>query len=110
MKLYGIAYGFNIEAVIRTILRKILQTKILLVFCTDCKSLYNCFVKLKTTYKKRPMIEVMSFCQSYKRCEITEMKLIYRHNNFADLIIKNRLSSAFKTLIDTNRINIDKTE
>jgi len=48
-KLYGMAYGFNIGVIIKSIVDKILQINLLLVLCTDSKSLYNCLVWLGTT-------------------------------------------------------------
>ena len=65
-KLYGMAYGFDIEAVIKTTLRKMLQTTIPLTLCTNSKSLYNCLVKLGTTQEKQLGVNVISLCQSYK--------------------------------------------
>ena len=56
------------------------------------------------------MIDVMSLRQSYERREITEIKWIHGHNNPADSMTKSKPSSALKTLIDTNRINLDTTE
>lgn len=56
------------------------------------------------------MIDVMSLRQWYERREQTEIKWIYGHNNPADLMTKSKLFSALKTLIDTNRINLDITE
>lgn len=103
-------YGFDIGAIIKATLGNILQAKILLVFCIDSKSLYDCLVKLGIIHKKCLMINIMSVRQSYKRCKITEIKWIHKYNNPADSIIKNKLSSALKTLIDINWINLDTTE
>ena len=58
-ELYSIAYGFDIGAAIKSIVDKILQVNLLLVLCTDSKSLYNCLVRLRTTQEKRLMIDVM---------------------------------------------------
>ncbi len=104
------AHGFDIGAVIKATLGKVLQAKISLVLYTDSKSLYNCLVKLGTTHKKHLMIDVMSLRQSYERREIIEIKWIHGHNNPADSMTKSKSSSALKTLIDTNRINLDITE
>lgn len=109
-ELYGMAHGFDIGAVIKATLGKVLQAEIPLVLCTYSKSLYDCLVKLGTTHEKRLMIDVMSLRQSYERREITEIKWIHGHNNLADSMTKRRPSSALKTLIDTNRINLDTTE
>ena len=56
------------------------------------------------------MIDVMSFRQSYKRREVTKIKWIYSHNNPADSMTKSKASTALKTVIDTNRINLDTIE
>src|SRR5271165_7015106 len=46
-ELYALAHGFNISAVIKSTIQKILQIDQLpIVLCTDSKSLYNCLVKL----------------------------------------------------------------
>ena len=58
------AYGFDIGAIIKTILGKVLQAKILLVLYMNSTSLYNCLVKLGTTYKKRLIIDIINLCQS----------------------------------------------
>lgn len=68
------AHGFDIGAVIKTTLGKVLHTEILLVLCTDSKSLYNCLVKLGTTHEKRRIIDVMSLRQPYERQEIAKIK------------------------------------
>lgn len=56
------AYDFDIRSVIKAILGKILPAKISLVFYTELKFVYNCFVKLNITYKKRFTINIMSIC------------------------------------------------
>ena len=47
-KLYGMANKFNIRVVIKATLKKILESAISLILCTDSKSLYDCLVKLGT--------------------------------------------------------------
>jgi hypothetical protein len=58
-ELYGMAHGFDIGAVIKSTIDKILQTNLLLVFYTDSKSLYDCLVRLGTTQEKHLMIDMM---------------------------------------------------
>ena len=67
-------------------------------------------MKLKTIEKKRLMIDVMNLRQSYKRREITEIKWIDENNNSADVMIKKKIISALKILIDTNKIYLTATE
>ena len=68
------AHGFDLGAVIKKTLSKLLQKDISLVLCTDSKSLYDCLVRLEITQEKRLMIDVMSLRQSYERREIIEIK------------------------------------
>ncbi|OCK92801.1 uncharacterized protein K441DRAFT_569183, partial [Cenococcum geophilum 1.58] len=48
LELYVIAYGFNIGAAIKSIVKQLLQIELLLVLCTDLKLLYKCLIKLGT--------------------------------------------------------------
>ncbi len=49
-ELYVLAYSFDIAAVIKLTIQKILQLEQLpLVLCTNLKSLYDCLVKLSVT-------------------------------------------------------------
>ena len=109
-ELYGMAHGFDIGAIIKATLEKILRLAVPLILCTDSKSLYNCLVKLGTTREKWLIVDVMSLRQSYEQWEITEVKWIYGHHNPADSMTKAKPSSALKTLINTNCINISTTE
>jgi len=58
-ELYSMAHGFNIGTAIKSTLDKVLQVNLLLILCTDLKSLYNCFVQLGTMQEKCLMIDVM---------------------------------------------------
>ena len=71
-ELYGMAYGFDIRVVIKATLGKIQGSAIPLILCIDSKSLYDCLVKLGITQEKRLIVDVISFCQSFKQREITE--------------------------------------
>jgi uncharacterized protein (DUF1778 family) len=56
------------------------------------------------------MIDVMTLRQFYERREIIEMKWMHEINNLVDFMIKSKSSSALKTLIDINQINLDIIE
>lgn len=100
------AHGFNIRVIIKITLRKMLGSAVLLILYTDSKSLYNYLIKFGITQKKQLMVDMMSLCQSYKRWEITKIRWIYRRYNLMNSIIKAKLSSALKILINTNCIDI----
>jgi len=74
LELYGMAYRFNIGAVIKLTVNKILNINLPLVICTDLKLLYNCLIRLGTTQEKRLIINVICLRQAYKQREITEVK------------------------------------
>jgi hypothetical protein len=61
-KLYAMAYGFDISALIKFIIDKVLKIDLLLIFYINSKSLYKCLVKLDTTQEKRLIIDIMCFC------------------------------------------------
>ncbi len=109
-KLYGIALGFDIGAVIKTTLGKMLGSTLPLILYIDSKSLYNCLAKLGTTQDKQQMVDVMNLRQLYEQQEITEVKWIYKYHNLTDFMTKAKPSSALKTLINSNYINISTTE
>ena len=73
-KLYDINHEFNIKAILKTTIKKMLQFDILLIICTDFKFLYECFVKLEILYKKRLIINVVNFRQLYAKREIIEIR------------------------------------
>jgi hypothetical protein len=95
---------------VKAILDLILNKDMLLVVCTDSKSLYNCLVKLRITYKKRLIIDVISMREAYERREIAQVKWIASKSNLADSITKTKLTNALKTLIDTNKIELSVQE
>jgi len=68
--LLRIIHGFDMAYLIKTTLDLILNKDIPLIVYTDFKSLYNCFVKLGITQKKRLIIDVISMREAYKRREI----------------------------------------
>ena len=66
-ELYGIAYGFNMGASVKSIINRALEMELPLVVCTDSKLLYECLVKLGTTREKRLIINVICLRQAYER-------------------------------------------
>ena len=61
------AYGFDIIAAIKSTIDKMLSITILLILCTNLKSLFNCLVRLSTTQKKHLMIDIIYLYQAYKK-------------------------------------------
>ena len=72
-ELYALVHGFDTTRALKDTLDKITQTQIPITICIDSFSLYECLVKLGTTYEKRLMIDIMTIRQSYERREITEI-------------------------------------
>jgi len=56
------------------------------------------------------MVNLMCLHQAYKRREITEVKWISSRNNPADAMTKAKPCQALRTLIDTNKLNLEVTE
>ena len=109
-ELYVMGHVFDIEAVIKATVEKILDTHVPLILCTDSKSLYGCLVRLGTINEKRFMIDIMNFRQYYERREITEVKWIDGDKNPADAMAKAKAAPALKVLIDSNRIDLKAAE
>jgi hypothetical protein len=84
------AYRFNIRAIIKLTVNKILNINLLLIMCIDLKSLYNCFIRLSTTQEKRLIINIMYLQQVYKRREITEVKGIDSNINLVNVMTKGK--------------------
>lgn len=105
-ELYAMAHGFEVGAVIKSTVEKILDIVLPMVVCTDSKSLYDCLVKLGTTQEKRLMVDLMCLCQSYERREITEIRWIDGDSNPADAMTKSKPCQAVTELIDTNTIDL----
>ena len=104
------AYGFDIAASIKSTIDRTLKINLLLILCTDSKSLYDCLVKLGITTEKRLMIDVMYLHQVYERREIAEVKWIKGSTNPADSMMKDKPSGVLKQLIDTNRVQLEAIE
>ena len=103
-------HEFDLNAVIKDIFTKIMQTNISLVLYINSKSLYECLIKLGITQEKHLMINIMNLEQLYKKQKITEIKWIHKQNNPADLMTKTKSDTALKTIIETNHINLNTIE
>ena len=56
------------------------------------------------------MVNLMYLYQAYKRRKITEVKLISSGDNLVDTITKAMPCQALKTLINTNKLNLQVTK
>jgi len=52
-------------------------------------------------------VDLICLRQVYKQCEITEVKWIRGGNNPIDTITKAKPCQALKTLINTNKLNLE---
>ena len=52
-------------------------------------------------------MDLICLCQAYERREITEVKWIRGGNNPIDAITKAKPCQALKTLINTNKLNLE---
>ncbi len=112
VELFAMIHDFDVDSILKSTLIKLLDKKISisLILTTDSKSLYDCLIRLSITIEKRLMIDVMILRQFYERREITEMIWIHDINNSANSMIKIKSSTALKTMIDINQINLNITE
>jgi hypothetical protein len=109
-ELFAMIHEFDVDSILKAILTKMLDIFISLILVIDSKFLYDCLVRLDIIVKKRLMMNVMILRQSYEKREIIEIKWIYEINNLVDSMTKIKSSSALKTIIDINRINLDTIE
>lgn len=56
---------------LKTTMSQILLLNIALIICINFKFLYNCFVKCEIIHKTQLIINVINFCQLYKKRKIT---------------------------------------
>jgi hypothetical protein len=109
-ELYAMINDFDVEAVIKSIIERMLHIFLSLILFTDSKSLFDCLIKLETTSEKRLMIDLMCLKQSYKRRKIAEIRWIDENINFANAMTKSKFCNALIKLIDTNIIVLKITE
>ncbi len=106
IELYVMINDFNVEAVIKSIIDRMLHISLSLILLTNSKSLYACLVKLDTIAEKRLMIDLMCFKQSYERRKIAEIRWIDENINLADAMTKSKFCNALIKLIDINIIEL----
>ena len=109
-EIYGMINGFDLRFIIKqtlgTIYKRINLAKIPFVLYIDSYLLYQCFVQLGTTSKKRLMIDIMALRESYEGNEINEIRWIFGKDNPADAMTKASSYSALKKIITTNKSTI----
>jgi hypothetical protein len=52
-------YSFNISALVKSVINRVLEIKLLLVVYINSKSLYKCLIKLGTTREKHIIINII---------------------------------------------------
>jgi hypothetical protein len=110
VELYVMINDFDVEAIIKSIIERMLHIFLSLILLTNSKSLYDCLVKLDTIAEKKLMIDLMCLRQSYERREIAEIRWIDENINSADAMTKSKFCNALIKLIDTNIIELKITE
>jgi hypothetical protein len=109
-KLYAMINDFDVEAMIKSIIERMLHIFLSLILLTDSKSLFDCLIKLDTTIEKRLMIDLMCLRQFYERRQIAEIRWIDENINSANAMTKFKLCNVLISLIDTNSLNLKITE
>ncbi len=110
IELYVMINDFDVEAIIKLIIERLLHISLSLILLTDLKFLYDCFVKLNTIAEKRLMIDLMCLKQSYERWKIAEIRWIDENINSADAMTKFKFCNVLISLIDINSLNLKITE
>ncbi len=105
-ELYAMVHRFDVGALLKSTIGRILKQSVPMILCTDSKSLYNCLVKLSTTQEKRLMVDIMCLRQSYERQEIMEIKWIDGDSNPADAMTKTKPCHALQEVINTNTVSM----
>ncbi len=106
IELYVMINDFDVESIIKSTLKTIINVLISLILCTNFKSLYDCLIKLETIIEKRLMINLMCLRQSYERRKIMKIQWIDDNSNFANVMIKSKSCSTLSKLIDSNIIDL----
>jgi hypothetical protein len=106
IELYAMINDFDVESIIKSTLKKIINVFISLILCTNFKSLYDCLIKLETIIEKRLMIDLMCLRQSFERRKIMKIQWIDDNSNSANVMIKSKSCSILSKLIDSNTIDL----
>jgi hypothetical protein len=109
-ELFAMIHDFDVDSVLKTTFTKMLDVVVSLILATNSKFLYNCLVRLRTTIEKRLMMNVIILRQFYERRKIIKIKWMHETNNTVDFMIKSKSSSALRTMIDINQINLNIIE
>ena len=74
-ELYAMIHDFDVNAIIKSIVKKILIISILfMIVCIDFKFLYECLIRLKIIQKKRFMIDIICLKKINEKREIIDIK------------------------------------
>jgi hypothetical protein len=110
IELYVMINDFDVEAIIKSIIKRMLHISLSLILLTDLRFHYDCLVKLDTIAEKRLMINLMCLRQSYERREIAEIRWIDEIINSVNAMTKSKFCNALIKLIDINIIELKITE
>ncbi len=110
VELYVMINDFDVEAIIKSIIERLLRISLSLILLTDSKFLYDCLVKLDTIAKKRLIIDLMCLRKSYERRRIAEIRWIVEDSNLADAMTKSKFCNVLIKLVDSNIIELRITE
>ncbi len=106
IELYAMINDFDVEAIIKSIIKRILHISLSLILLTNFRSLFDCLIKLDIIVEKRLMIDLMCFRQSYERRKIAKIRWIDENINLADAMTKSKFCNALIKLIDINIIEL----
>ena len=90
-----------INIIIEIIIRQLGFLQTLIIIYTNLYLLYKCLVKLSTTKEKYLVINIMAFCQLYKRKKIIKIQWINGKDNPANTITKSTPNKALKKFINS---------
>lgn len=58
-ELSAMVYRFDVKSMLKSTMKCVLEQSVLIILYINLKSLYNCFVKLGTTWEKRLIINII---------------------------------------------------